>query len=217
MKAIGILVLKLCGFVVVYLCWRAAADHAFSFWAGVVLVWGAAVLMPLVAGSARWLLDRKPTAQRAALLAVPVHYLEMILIGCALIVAFPLVQAHPWVRVWFPQALSLFLMGLFGIMGIVVVLNLAVRGLGLPFAALLSRRLATDWLYKRCRNPMGLMTLLFFLASALWLQSLHAVVWVVCWLAPAWILFVKLFEERELEIRFGAPYLAYKAKTPFFL
>jgi protein-S-isoprenylcysteine O-methyltransferase Ste14 len=112
---------------------------------------------------------------------------------------------------------SLFLMELFGTMAGLVVLNLAVRGLGLPFAAVLSRKLATGWLYARCRNPMGLMTLLFFLAAALWLRSLHAVVWVVCWLGPAWVLFVRLFEERELEIRFGKPYLEYKAKTPFFV
>ena len=32
----------------------------------------------------------------------------------------------------------------------------------------------------------------------------------------AWILFVRIYEERELEIRFGESYLRYKARTPFF-
>jgi protein-S-isoprenylcysteine O-methyltransferase Ste14 len=36
------------------------------------------------------------------------------------------------------------------------------------------------------------------------------------WLTPAWILFVRLYEERELEIRFGESYLHYKTQTPFF-
>jgi len=32
--------------------------------------------------------------------------------------------------------------------------------------------------------------------------------------APAYVFFVKVFEERELEIRFGASYLEYKSRTP---
>jgi protein-S-isoprenylcysteine O-methyltransferase Ste14 len=31
---------------------------------------------------------------------------------------------------------------------------------------------------------------------------------------PALLTFVKVYEERELEIRFGVSYLEYKAKTP---
>jgi protein-S-isoprenylcysteine O-methyltransferase Ste14 len=32
--------------------------------------------------------------------------------------------------------------------------------------------------------------------------------------APAYVFFAKVFEERELEIRFGASYLEYKSRTP---
>lgn len=52
---------------------------------------------------------------------------------------------------------------------------------------------------------------------ALWLQSLHALVWVVAWLSPVWILYVRLYEERDLEVQFGTPHRESKAKTPFFL
>lgn len=31
----------------------------------------------------------------------------------------------------------------------------------------------------------------------------------------AWIYFLKVYEERELEIRFGGSYLKYRSKTPF--
>ena len=48
------------------------------------------------------------------------------------------------------------------------------------------------------------------------LQSLHALLWATLWLAPAWSLVVRFYEELELEIRFGEPYLRYKARTPFF-
>jgi len=217
MKAIGIFAVKLAGLAVVYVIFVATADHAFSLPAAMAVMWGAVAAVPVVAAGGRWMLDRRPEPRRAEMLTIPVHYLEGLLLGCALIVAFPVVQAHPWSRVWFPQRISQVLMELFGVMAALAVLNLSVRGLGLPFAAVLSRRLATGWLYARCRNPMGLMLLLFFLASALWLRSLDAIVWVAGWLAPAWVLFVKRFEERELEIRFGAPYREYKAKTPFLL
>jgi protein-S-isoprenylcysteine O-methyltransferase Ste14 len=40
------------------------------------------------------------------------------------------------------------------------------------------------------------------------------VLWVLILFAPALLFFVKVFEERELEFRFGASYLEYKSKTP---
>lgn len=216
MKTAGILTLKLIGLVIVYVCWRLAARHLFSFFWSVALVWGLVALVPLLAGVGRWLLDCRPTAERAALLTIPIHYLEMILLGCALIVAFHFTQAHPIAPVPFPQAISFPLLQLLGVLATLTVLNLAIRGLGLPFATVLSRKLATNWLYSRCRNPMVLSSLLFFIVGAVWLQSLHALLWTILWLSPAWILYVRLYEERELEIRFGESYLRYKAQTPFF-
>jgi len=43
------------------------------------------------------------------------------------------------------------------------------------------------------------------LSFGLWIQSLFFVLWVLLLVAPAWLAFLKLYEERELEIRFGAP------------
>ncbi len=95
------------------------------------------------------------------------------------------------------------------------VVNLALRGLGAPFAVKISSRLATDWMYSWTRNPMVLCTLAWMIAGALMFRS----VWLMAWLAvsatPGWLFFVKRYEERELEIRFGAAYLQYKARTPF--
>ena len=36
-------------------------------------------------------------------------------------------------------------------------------------------------------------------------------------LSPGWIFLVKRYEERELQIRFGADYEEYRARTPFLL
>ncbi|MEJ2600034.1 MAG: hypothetical protein P8Z00_16995 [Anaerolineales bacterium] len=54
----------------------------------------------------------------------------------------------------------------------------------------------------------------FLLSLGIWYQSGLFVVWVLLLVTPAWLAFVVFYEERELEIRFGASYLEYKAKTP---
>jgi protein-S-isoprenylcysteine O-methyltransferase Ste14 len=97
---------------------------------------------------------------------------------------------------------------------LMTVLNLALKGFGAPFAIALSRKLAADWLYAWTRNPMVLAALAFLLSLGIWFQSVLFVVWVVILFAPALLFFVKVYEERELEIRFGASYLKYKSRTP---
>ena len=97
---------------------------------------------------------------------------------------------------------------------LLTVVNLALRGLGAPFAIALSKKLAVDWLYAWTRNPMVLAALIFLLSLGIWYQSALFVVWVLFLFAPALLFFVKVYEERELEARFGASYLEYKSKTP---
>jgi len=216
MKAAGILALKVAGLAVVFLCWRSSARRTFSFPWAVAMVWGFVALVRVLAALGRWLLNRHPTAERAALLTIPIHYLEVVFLGCALIVAFRFTQAYPIASIPFPRSISFPVLRILSVVATLTVLNLAISGLGLPLAAVLSRKLATRWLYARCRNPMPLSCLLFFIVGAVWLQSLHATLWATLWLTPAWILYVRLYEERELEIRFGESYLHYKARTPFF-
>lgn len=205
------------GLAAVYWCWQATAGWAAPEWAAIAVMWGGVALMPLLSLAWRRMLDRRPTAERAALLSIPLHYLLMALLGCALIVAWTLALAHPWVRLPFPRAVSEPLLKILIALALLAVLNLAVRGLGLPFAAILSRKLATEWMYARSRNPMLLATLLGVLDGALWMQSLHALLWTALWLTPAMILYVRVYEERELEVRFGEAYVRYRERTPFFV
>jgi protein-S-isoprenylcysteine O-methyltransferase Ste14 len=217
MRRAWILFLKLAGLAVVVVCIRWAFVHSLpAIWA-VALMWGLVALVPVLAILGRWFLNQRPTPERAELLTIPIHYLEMILLGGASIIAFRITQAYPIYRVPFPQSVSWPVVQVLGVAATLAVLNLAISGLGLPFATVLSRKLATSWLYRRSRNPMGLFTLLFCIVGAVWLQSLHAIVWSVLWLSPAWILYVRIYEERELAVRFGESYLQYKAQTPFFL
>ncbi len=99
----------------------------------------------------------------------------------------------------------------------VTIVNLALRGCGAPFGIALSRRLAIDWLYAWTRNPMVLATLALLVSLGLWFQSSLFILWVLLLVVPALLFFVKVFEERELEIRFGEPYHRYRAQTPMLL
>jgi protein-S-isoprenylcysteine O-methyltransferase Ste14 len=85
-----------------------------------------------------------------------------------------------------------------GAVVMLTVLNLAVGGLGAPFAVALSKRLAVQWMYAWTRNPMVLSTIAFLLAVGLWLQSTLFVLWMIVLVAPAWLFLLKVFEEREL-------------------
>lgn len=101
-----------------------------------------------------------------------------------------------------------------GIFLLLVVLNLAVKGLGAPFAVAQTRLVAVEWMYAWTRNPMVLSGLAFLLGLGLWLQSALFLVWLIIVVCPVFFLFLKVYEERELEIRFGESYLEYKARTP---
>ena len=104
-----------------------------------------------------------------------------------------------------------------GITVLIVILNLAIKGLGAPFAVAFTRIVATEWMYAWTRNPMMLSALAFLMGLGLWLQSTLFLVWVIILVCPVIFLFLKVFEERELEIRFGETYLEYKARTPMFI
>jgi protein-S-isoprenylcysteine O-methyltransferase Ste14 len=112
-----------------------------------------------------------------------------------------------------PSEIGFVLVMITGAASFLVVANLALKGFGAP-GILLSRKLAVDWLYARTRNPMVLAVLAFFLSLGIWFRSVLFVLWVLILFAPALLFFLKVYEERELEIRFGESYLEYKSKIP---
>lgn len=94
------------------------------------------------------------------------------------------------------------------------ILNLGVYGQGLP-AFLLSEKLTARSIYARTRNPMSLgfyliCTSIGLLAGSTFFTLLSLIV-----LIPTHIVFLKYFEEIELELRFGQPYMDYKNRVPF--
>jgi protein-S-isoprenylcysteine O-methyltransferase Ste14 len=42
------------------------------------------------------------------------------------------------------------------------------------------------------------------------------ILWLAVSIAPGWIFFVKRYEQRELELRFGTSYIEYRSRAPFW-
>ena len=89
-------------------------------------------------------------------------------------------------------------------------------GRGTPIPLMATQKLVVQRPYTYCRNPMTLGTTAFYLGVAIWTGSLSALG--LSLIYPVGILiYIKLFEEKELEERFGVEYLEYKRRTPFLI
>jgi protein-S-isoprenylcysteine O-methyltransferase Ste14 len=178
-----------------------------------IIVGGVLLTFPLV-WLGRKLLDGHQTISGAAWTTTFVHFALGFTFGV------PIVRAVSTHRDWVgwvlpvPSAIGLALVIITGAAFLLTVVNLALKGFGAPFFIALSRKLAADWLYAWTRNPMVLGVLAFFLSLGIWFRLMLFVLWVLILFAPALLFFVKVYEERELEIRFGASYLEYKTRTP---
>ena len=195
-----------------------------------IAVGGVLALFPVVL-TGRFALDRLVQQAQAAeqpyasirlaeAVTAVVHYTFAILFGSAVICATrqaltapdrffgdsPAAVYAPWL------GLALMLAG--GLALAAVVFNLLLKGLGLPFALALTRQVASEWMYAWTRNPMVLSALAFLVGLGLWLGSAPFLVWVLVVVSPAALIFLKVYEERELEMRFGEAYLEYKRRTP---
>jgi protein-S-isoprenylcysteine O-methyltransferase Ste14 len=177
------------------------------------IVGGVLLTYPLVL-LGRKILDRHQTIDHAVRITTFVHF------GLGFTFGVPIVRAISTHQAWtgwvlpIPPVIGLVLVIITGAATLLTVVNLALKGFGAPFFIILSSKLAADWLYARSRNPMVLAVLAFLLSLGIWFQSAMFVLWVLILFAPAILFFIKIYEERELEFRFGASYLEYKSRTP---
>jgi protein-S-isoprenylcysteine O-methyltransferase Ste14 len=87
---------------------------------------------------------------------------------------------------------------------------------GTPLPFMPTRKLVITGPFLYCRNPMTLGALLGYFGEVVILGSISAMLIVVI-LTIALLLYLKLVEEKELEVRFGDEYVAYRKATPFML
>jgi len=88
-------------------------------------------------------------------------------------------------------------------------------GHGTPVPLMATQKLIIQPPYSFSRNPMALGAIVMYLGVAVWIGSLGALFLVIIG-AAALLTYIKLLEEKEMEIRFGQEYLSYKERTPFF-
>jgi protein-S-isoprenylcysteine O-methyltransferase Ste14 len=118
-----------------------------------------------------------------------------------------------------------------GIAGLVIGVLLAVNGFGFalwtisdqlfrargtPIPVVATKVLLVSGPFKLCRNPMGFGAITAYLGLAILSRSPSSILFVVLF-AGLFILYVKGFEEKELEARFGDSYRAYRASTAFII
>ncbi len=89
-------------------------------------------------------------------------------------------------------------------------------GKGTPLPAIPTQKLVTTGPYALCRNPMLLGCVSYYIGISLLVNSLSALVLTSLFLMFG-VAYIKLIEEKELEIRFGEEYKEYKRSTPFLI
>jgi protein-S-isoprenylcysteine O-methyltransferase Ste14 len=200
--------------VLIWIIWWWASDVTLSNVLNLSIIIGGVLLTFPLVWFGRKILDRHPTTSGAAWITMFVHYALGITFGVP--IARAVVTHQDWSG-WvlpIPVEIGLALVIISGAAFLLVVVNLALQGFGAPFAIALSRKLAVDWLYAWTRNPMVLAGLALLLSLGIWFQSALFILWALILFAPSLLFFVKVYEERELELRFGASYLEYKSRTP---
>jgi len=210
MKRAGLLLL-------VWIVWWCAANAPLSRAMNLAIVFGGVLLAIPVAWLGRRRLARPRTASGVAWTTTLVHFALGFAFGVPIVLAIGTYRSWPGPVLPVPSGIGVALVILTGAACLLTIANLALRGLGAPFFIALSRKVATDWMYAWTRNPMVLAGLALLVSLGLWFQSALFVLWAICLFAPALLAFVKLYEERELELRFGASYRDYKSRTPMLL
>jgi len=103
--------------------------------------------------------------------------------------------------------------------GIVAIWTIVIQitfASGTPFPMLPTKKLLIVGPFKYCRNPMTLGTIVAYGGIAVLIGSFTALLTVALF-AALLIGYLKIIEEKELQIRFGSEYIEYKKKTPFII
>jgi protein-S-isoprenylcysteine O-methyltransferase Ste14 len=108
--------------------------------------------------------------------------------------------------------ISMLLIGVF----LFLVSNIVIRFSGKgAHAFLLTKQVATVSVYRWTRNPMSMGFYFWSVGGGLLIGSTYWTFGALLLVIPMHIFYLKFFEEYELELRLGQPYLEYKRMVPF--
>lgn len=108
----------------------------------------------------------------------------------------------------------LFIFGLFLAIWTMILFNTIGKGTLAPWAA--PKHLVVEGPFKIARNPMITGILSILTAESLILNSINLFYWMIIFFIVNCIYF-KLFEEKQLENKFGREYWEYKQKVPMWI
>jgi protein-S-isoprenylcysteine O-methyltransferase Ste14 len=202
------------GVLLTLLVWALVARHPLPAMGSLVIAAGGVAALVPIAWAGRAALDRAPEPDHTAWVTSIVHCAIMITFGSAIIQAVRLGQVQGGMAISPLSVIGLALLIAAQAVILLVMASLALEGHGAPWAIAPSRSLATHCLYRWTRNPMVFSALVALFAIGLWLSSALLILWALVLVAPCTIFFLKVYEERELEIRFGQAYRDYKRSTP---
>jgi protein-S-isoprenylcysteine O-methyltransferase Ste14 len=103
-----------------------------------------------------------------------------------------------------------------GSLGLTSSVIMAVRGRGTPLPADCPRELVVAGPYRYLRNPMAVAGLAQGVAVGIVVGSPAVIVYALVG-GPVWHVFVRPWEEEDLERRFGEPYRLYRAAVRYLL
>lgn len=89
-------------------------------------------------------------------------------------------------------------------------------GRGTPVPLMATQQLIVQKPYSYCRNPMALGAIVAYTGVAILIGSVSAVFLVFIG-AVLLLVYIKLLEEKEMELRFGEAYREYRKHTPFII
>jgi protein-S-isoprenylcysteine O-methyltransferase Ste14 len=143
-----------------------------------------------------------------------------IMIPAFLIIVLPRVDTYLGISSFF-NGLGNIIIGVMAIIigGIVAIWTIVIQissASGTPFPMLPTKKLLIVGPFKYCRNPMTLGTIIAYVGIAVLIGSFTALI-VVAIFAAMLICYLKIIEEKELQMRFGSEYIEYKKKTPFII
>ena len=163
----------------------------------------------------------KDTSNKQRILALVIGTLIFpIMIPACLILVLPHVDTFLGIGSLFNELVNV-VIGLIAIItgGVVAMWTIVIQitlASGTPFPMLPTKKLLIVGPFKYCRNPMTLGTIILYGGIAILIGSFTALVSVAVFSAIL-IGYLKIIEEKELEIRFGSEYIEYKKKTPFII
>jgi len=139
MRQIALTLIRVIAFALTLALWMWVLQQSFSPLVNLVCIVGTLLVIFPTVWIGRKLLDIKPTIEQVEWVTTVVHAILMVLLGIAIIKAIQTGNAWRGLVFPIPRSFGIILVYITGAFTLLTVANLALRGLGAPFAIALSR------------------------------------------------------------------------------